>query len=59
MRITECINDADLDRRTILIPAEINKGKKDRAVFYSQTMVRYCNHGLVIKIQCKIVICCF
>lgn len=42
MRISETlnlnINDFDIDRRTILIPAEINKGKKDRVVFYGQTM---------------------
>lgn len=42
MRVTECINltinDVDLDRRSILIPAEINKGKRDRVVFYSPIM---------------------
>ena len=32
------INDIDFVRRTILIPADITKGKKDRVVFYSQSM---------------------
>lgn len=42
MRLTETLNlkleDLDVERRTILIPAEINKGKKDRYVFFSNTM---------------------
>lgn len=42
MRLTETLNlkleDIDIERRTILIPAEINKGKKDRYVFFSNTM---------------------
>lgn len=42
MRLTETLNlkleDMDVERRTILIPAEINKGKKDRYVFFSNTM---------------------
>lgn len=42
MRISETlslrINDIDIDRKTILIPAEINKGKKDRVVFFGQKM---------------------
>lgn len=42
MRLTETLNlkleDIDVERRTILIPAEINKGKKDRYVFFSNTM---------------------
>lgn len=59
MRLTETLNlkleDIDVERRTILIPAEINKGKKDRYVFFSNTMAnilkswiqykdRYCNN---------------
>lgn len=59
MRLTETLNlkleDIDIERRTILIPAEINKGKKDRYVFFSNTMStilikwiqykdRYCNN---------------
>ena len=36
MRLTETLNlkleDIDVERRTILIPAEINKGKKDRYI---------------------------
>lgn len=42
MRLTETLNlkleNIDVERRTILIPAEINKGKKDRYVFFSNTM---------------------
>ncbi|MDU1278338.1 MAG: tyrosine-type recombinase/integrase [Clostridium sp.] len=42
MRLSETLNlkleDIDIERRTILIPAEINKGKKDRYVFFSNTM---------------------
>ncbi len=42
MRISETlsltINDVDILRKTILIPAEINKSKKDRVVFYSDKM---------------------
>lgn len=42
MRLNETlnitINDVDFVRRTILIPSEINKGRRDRVVFYSQTM---------------------
>lgn len=53
MRITEClnltINDIDLQRRTILIPAEINKGKKDRVVFYSQSVSRIFQSWLRFK----------
>lgn len=44
MRITETVNltihDVDMSRRTILIPAEINKGKKDRVVFFGQKMAK-------------------
>lgn len=32
------IDDVDIDRRAILIPAEITKGKKERYVFFSNTM---------------------
>lgn len=42
MRLGETLalkyDDVDLDRKIILIPAEINKGKKDRYVFFSNTM---------------------
>ena len=42
MRLSETlsltINDVDILRKTILIPAEINKSKKDRVVFYSDKM---------------------
>lgn len=44
MRLNETlhltINDVDFTRRTILIPGEISKGRKDRVVFYSQTMAK-------------------
>jgi len=53
MRLTECINltinDADLDRRSILIPAEINKSKKDRVVFYSPIMNKILQKWLRFK----------
>lgn len=32
------LEDIDVDRRTIFIPTEINKAKKDRYVFFSNTM---------------------
>lgn len=42
MRLSETLNlkleDIDIEGKTILIPAEINKGKKDRYVFFSNTM---------------------
>lgn len=58
MRLSETLNlkteYVDLEKRIIFIPAEINKGKKDRYVFFSNTMAnilikwiqykdRYCN----------------
>ena len=53
MRLTETLNltanDVDLIRRTILIPAEINKGKKDRVVFFSNTMAKLLNRWLRYK----------
>lgn len=53
MRITECLNltidNVDLQRRTILIPAEINKGKKDRVVFYSQSVSKIFQSWLRFK----------
>ncbi|NRT62732.1 integrase/recombinase XerD [Clostridium saccharoperbutylacetonicum] len=43
MRLNETlnltINDVDFTRRTILIPSEINKGRRDRVVYYSQTII--------------------
>jgi integrase/recombinase XerD len=42
MRLSETLNlkleHIDIEVRNILIPAEINKGKKDRYVFFSNTM---------------------
>lgn len=53
MRVTECINltinDVDIDRRSILIPAEINKGKRDRVVFYSPIMSKMLQKWLRFK----------
>lgn len=43
------INNVDLLRRTILIPSEINKGKKDRVVFYSQYMSKLLQRWLKFK----------
>ncbi|NRY59879.1 tyrosine-type recombinase/integrase [Clostridium beijerinckii] len=53
MRITEClsltINDIDLARRTIVIPAHVTKNHKERAVFYSQKMNRLLQRWLKFK----------
>ncbi len=53
MRLTETLNlkleDIDIERRTILIPAEINKGKKDRYVFFSNTMATILRKWLQYK----------
>ncbi|AOR23897.1 tyrosine-type recombinase/integrase [Clostridium taeniosporum] len=53
MRLSETlhltINDIDIVRRTILIPAEINKGKKDRVVFYSNNMSKILQRWLKYK----------
>ncbi|NRY62635.1 tyrosine-type recombinase/integrase [Clostridium beijerinckii] len=42
MRLRKTLNlkleNIDIESKTILIPAEINKGKKDRYVFFSNTM---------------------
>lgn len=53
MRLSETlhltINDVDISRKTILIPAEINKGKKDRCVFYSEKMSKLLQRWLRYK----------
>lgn len=53
MRLNETlhltINDVDFVRRTILISAEINKGRKDRVVFYSQTMSKFLHRWIRFK----------
>lgn len=53
MRLSETlhltINDVDFARRTILIPADITKGRKDRAVFYSQTMAKLLHRWIIFK----------
>lgn len=53
MRLSETLNlqleDIDLEKRTILIPAEINKGKKDRYVFFSNTMANILKKWLQYK----------
>ena len=44
MRLSETlhltVNDIDIVRRTILIPADITKGRKDRVVFFSIDMAK-------------------
>lgn len=53
MRLSETlhltINDIDLLRRTILIPADLTKGKKDRVVFYSEKMAKLLQRWLKFK----------
>ncbi len=53
MRLSETlsltINDVDILRKTILIPAEINKGKRDRVVFYSDKMSKIFQRWLKFK----------
>lgn len=53
MRLNETlhltIDDVDFLRRTIFIPAEINKGRKDRVVFYSQTMSKLLQRWIRFK----------
>ncbi|MDQ0149210.1 tyrosine-type recombinase/integrase [Eubacterium multiforme] len=53
MRIGETlaltIEDIDLVRRAILIPADISKGKKDRYVFFSNTMASLLRRWLQFK----------
>lgn len=43
------IDDIDIDRRAISIPAEITKGKKDRYVFFSNTMAGMLRRWLQFK----------
>lgn len=43
------IDDVDIDRRAILIPAEITKGKKERHVFFSNTMAGILRRWLQYK----------
>lgn len=53
MRIGETlsleISSVDIDRRTILIPQDITKGRKDRYVFYSQTMSKLIRRWIQYK----------
>lgn len=53
MRLSETlhltINDIDLLRRTILIPADLTKGRKDRVVFYSPQMAKLLQRWLKFK----------
>lgn len=53
MRINETLNlniyDIDLLRRTIYIPSEITKGKKDRAVFFSKQMCKLLQRWIRFK----------
>lgn len=53
MRLSETLNltidNVDFVRRTIIIPGEITKGRKDRVVFYSQTMAKLLNRWIRFK----------
>jgi integrase/recombinase XerD len=53
MRISECleikVEDVDLNYRSILLPAENTKGKKDRYVYFSQIMQRELRRWLQYK----------
>ncbi len=53
MRLSETLhlttNDIDLLRRTILIPADLTKGRKDRVVFYSPQMAKLLQRWLKFK----------
>lgn len=53
MRLSETlrltIDDVDLIRRTILIPADITKGRKDRVVFFSIDMAKLLQRWLKFK----------
>lgn len=53
MRISEClalnVNDIDINRRSILIPQDITKGRKDRYVFYSTSMSRLLRRWIQYK----------
>lgn len=53
MRLSETlhltINDIDIVRRTILIPAQLSKGKKDRVVFFSVQMSKLLQRWIKFK----------
>lgn len=53
MRLSETlsltIHDIDLVRRTIYIPAEVTKGRKDRVTFFSITMSKLLNRWIRYK----------
>lgn len=53
MRINETLNlsiyDVDISRKTIYIPSEITKGKKDRVVFFSQQMCKLLQRWIRFK----------
>ncbi|WP_242839902.1 tyrosine-type recombinase/integrase [Clostridium botulinum] len=53
MRLSETlhltINDVDFSRRTILIPSEINKGRKDRVIFYGNTISKLLHRWIRFK----------
>lgn len=53
MRLNETLhltlNYIDFVRKTIFIPAEINKGRKDRVVFYSQIMSKLLHRWIRFK----------
>lgn len=53
MRLGETLNltihDIDLVRRTIVIPSEITKGKKERVVFFSESMYKLLSRWIRYK----------
>lgn len=49
MRLNETLDNVDFVRRTILIQAELAKGRRDRVVFYSQTMAKMLQRWLRFK----------
>ncbi len=64
MRLNECLlitmENLDLDTRTILIPQEDAKGRKDRYVFYSQNMNNQLKRWISYKdkyVECDLLFC--
>lgn len=53
MRLSETlhltINEIDIARRTILIPSDLTKGRRDRAVFFSMEMAKLLQRWLKFK----------
>lgn len=64
LRISEClaikVKDLDLNYRSILLPAENTKGKRDRYVYFSQIMQRQLRRWLQYKdryVECDYLFC--